>query len=589
MVITIILILILATISIQALTGTGLFENAKRAKLEYKRGQVQEWLTLKLLEEQQEGYDKTEMQILEATRENIDESQDEILPVGKIDNIGEIYTEEDGEKVDPYFYVTVDKDVYKVDIKGASFIGEQGKFPPTIKIVSVTNTSNSITVQVKTGRNDGGKVQYWIKNETDNDYKQITELEENTYTYKDLTQGVKYSIKVVAVAPNKKTAEATAEQITGSVINLTEADLDFTYEPSANWTNSDVKVTVKPKIDIGNYKIRTKKDDGNWETKDNQIFSANGTMYVVLWDGTNYGGSAATKIGNIDKIAPTISTALNSTSQTTNSITLSIGATDTLSGLGKIEWYYGTTNNPTTLGATTSITELNESVKGPTTEQTKAQTISGLSAGTTYYFKAVVYDVVENPVSSAVISVKTKEPLHKIGDEVSVREEKFYVLNWNDDSDTALLISKFNLNKEGTAQQNAAYTETASSFSLTNYWSSSFNSSPFDLNNFIGYIAKDAIGKTKTYGTSIEAVSSRLLSYEEADTLKSKASSNTKIDTMLWGKANSADGHLNYWLGSAFDTGIVWAINGGTGDFRKQLLFLLHVLRGATSYNNLKI
>ena len=79
------------------------------------------------------------------------------------------------------------------------------------------------------------------------------------------------------------------------------------------------------------------------------------------------------------------------------------------------------------------------------------------------------------------------------------------------------------------------------------------------------------------------------MSYEEADTLKSKASSNTKIDTMLWGKANSADGHLNYWLGSAFDTGIVWAINGGTGDFRKQLLFLLHVLRGATSYNNLKI
>mgnify|MGYP004523848109 FL=1 len=300
---------------------------------------MQEWLTLKLLEEQQEGYDKTEMQILEATRENIDESQDEILPVGKIDNIGEIYTEEDGEKVDPYFYVTVDKDVYKVDIKGASFIGEQGKFPPTIKIVSVTNTSNSITVQVKTGRNDGGKVQYWIKNETDNDYKQITELEENTYTYKDLTQGVKYSIKVVAVAPNKKTAEATAEQITGSVINLKKADLDFTYEPSANWTNSDVKVTVKPKIDIGNYKIRTKKDDGNWETKDNQIFSANGTMYVVLWDGTNYGGSASASINNIDTEGPTVSTELKVAYQTVDSITLSVGVTDTLSGLGKIEWY----------------------------------------------------------------------------------------------------------------------------------------------------------------------------------------------------------------------------------------------------------
>ena len=46
LVITIIILLILATISIQALTQTGLFQNANRAKLETKRSQIKEWLSL---------------------------------------------------------------------------------------------------------------------------------------------------------------------------------------------------------------------------------------------------------------------------------------------------------------------------------------------------------------------------------------------------------------------------------------------------------------------------------------------------------------------------------------------------------------
>ena len=54
LVVTIIILLILATISIQALTQTGLFENANKAKLETKRGQIKEWLSLNLMEVQQE-------------------------------------------------------------------------------------------------------------------------------------------------------------------------------------------------------------------------------------------------------------------------------------------------------------------------------------------------------------------------------------------------------------------------------------------------------------------------------------------------------------------------------------------------------
>ena len=731
LVITIIILLILATISIQALTQTGLFEKANMAKLENKRGQITEWLNLKLYETQSENYNKTAREIIELTRQNVEKDKSQLEKMGKNVNIdSEISTEEDGEQVGPYFYVIVDKDIYKVSMEEQKFIGEDGKLLPVIKLISISNTSNSITVKVRTSRNEGGKLKYYIKEYDASDYTLVKELEDETYTYEGLKQGVKYSVKIVAENTNKLTSEVVGEQTTGTVIDLKEGDLEFTSEPST-WTNTNVKVTVKANIDTKGYKLQTSKDgkkwdntttqicstngyvyarlwdgtnyggtatgnvenidktkpqvgsatattnsitinatdeasgiigyaltttntepteftvvsnkeslevtvekqkqettyyvwvkdqagnvsaskstatgkvtdltaanvkftyspsgwtnkdvtatasttvtgytlqtskDGKtWESKATQIYSSNGTIYARLWDGTNFGATATGNFTNIDKAAPTVSTALKTTSSGTNSVALSIGVTDTNSGLGKIDWYYGTTNNPTTKAGTTSITAMNTSATGPTTAQTKTYTVTGLATGTTYYFKAIVYDVAGNQVSSTVISAKTNVASKDIGDEVTVGGEQFYVLNWDNNLNTVDLISKYNLNTEGTAQQNAAYETTACEFSSTNYWSSSFTSDPFNLNDFIGYKATDAIGKAKSYGRSKGAVSSRLLSYEEADALKSKASSNTKIDTMLWGKANSANGFLAYWLGSASNTNYVWYVYGNFG------------------------
>ena len=154
-------------------------------------------------------------------------------------------------------------------------------------------------------------------------------------------------------------------------------------------------------------------------------------------------------------------------------------------------------------------------------------------------------------LKAALDEVYAKEPSHEIGDAVKVGGEQFYVLEWDNNCDTVNLISKYNLNQAGTAQENAAHSKTDCVFSSTAYWRSSFTSSPFNLNDFIGYIARDAIGKAKSYGRSKGAVSSRLLSYEEADALESKSSSNSKIETMYRGTANTANGYLNYWLGSA--------------------------------------
>ena len=243
LVITIILLLILSTISIQALTHTGLFESASKAKLENKRGQISEWLNLRVVEQQALYPFGQPDQIIKATHEEVVKRKSELLQMGKNVTIGEVSTEEDLEAVDVYFYVTVDGDLYKVELKGSKFVDKTDNLAPSIKIASISNTSNSITVKVRSSKNEGGKLRYYIRKSEDSNYKMIKESEDDTYTYEGLTQGIEYYVKIVAEAPNKKTAEVEGKQTTGTVIDLKEGDLEFTSEPST-WTNTNVKVTV---------------------------------------------------------------------------------------------------------------------------------------------------------------------------------------------------------------------------------------------------------------------------------------------------------------------------------------------------------
>jgi len=353
LVITIIILLILATISIQALTQTGLFESANKAKLENKRGQISETLELKEMLEQSNNPTGTAEEIITATRNNVIQNKSELEKIGKNVQIEEISTEEDGEKVDVYFYVVVDKDVYKVDMSGTKFIGELGKFKPVIKIKKLTNTTNSITIEVKTSRNEGGKLEYYIKAEDEDKYElKETKTDYSEYTYGDLIQGKKYNIKVIAKAENGQTSEVTAEQTTGSIANLTAGDIVFTYTVDGKvidkntWTNEKVKVSAKinPEIDMTGLKIQTSKDGKKYENTNEQSFTENGTMYVVLTDGKNYGGSAGGTVTNIDKTVPTVPTITYNSgtneSKWENNINITLTSTDTQSGIAyyQVDW-----------------------------------------------------------------------------------------------------------------------------------------------------------------------------------------------------------------------------------------------------------
>ncbi|MFR0922802.1 MAG: InlB B-repeat-containing protein [Clostridia bacterium] len=391
LVVTIIILLILSGITIQGITHTGIFSNAKQAELENKRAQIVEYLRLKVINEQTNNPFGSAEEIITATRDNILENIKDLKEIGKEVIVEEISTEEDGEIVDVYFYVVVDGDVYKVDLNGQNFIGELGKFSPIIKLKFISNTTNSITVEVMTKRNEGGKLEYYIKSEDEEEYKLIETSTEEKYTYEGLEQGKKYNVKIIAVAKNNKTAEVVGEQTTGSIVDLTEANAKFTYSPR-NWTNTDVIAMAS--TDVTGFTIQTSTDGTTWANTSSQTCATNGSVYARLWDGTNAGGMLTGNITKIDKTPATVS--ISATATGTSTGTLSAVVDDKESGLSQIKWEWGTTTNYGNT-ATDTYATMNGSGTGTIGSTTKTKSLTGLSAGTTYYVRITAYDVAGNP------------------------------------------------------------------------------------------------------------------------------------------------------------------------------------------------
>ena len=391
LVVTIIILLILSGITIQGITHNGIFSNAKQAELENKRAQIVEYLRLKVINEQTNNPFGSAEEIITATRDNILENIKDLKEIGKEVIVEEMSTEEDGEIVDVYFYVVVDGDVYKVDLNGQNFIGELGKFSPIIKLKSISNTTNSITVEVTTKRNEGGKLEYYIKSEDEEEYKLIETSTEEKYTYEGLEQGKKYNVKIIAVAKNNKTAEVVGEQTTGSIVDLTEANAKFTYSPS-NWTNTDVVAMAS--TDVTGFTIQTSTDGTTWSNTSSQTRATNGSIYARLWDGTNAGGMLTGNITKIDKTPATVS--ISATATGTSTGTLSAVVDDKESGLSQIKWEWGTTTNYGNT-ATDTYATMNGSGTGTIGSTTKTKSLTGLSAGTTYYVRITAYDVAGNP------------------------------------------------------------------------------------------------------------------------------------------------------------------------------------------------
>lgn len=162
-------------------------------------------------------------------------------------------------------------------------------------------------------------------------------------------------------------------------------------------------------------------------------------------------------------------------------------------------------------------------------------------------------------VKAALDEVYAKVPKHQIGDEVTFGGEPFYVIA--DKGTTYELLAKYVLNKAAEKQENAS---PDCAFSTSNYWSGETlpTSSPYlNLNTYLA-VRNDkgsAVYKANNYAKNLGAIGGRLLTYEEANSLKDS------YKDIIFGTYSSK--YKCYWLGSTNSAGNVFHVVGSTSEF----------------------
>ena len=322
-------LLILASISIQGITRTGIFRAAEDTKLEHKRASIATTLQTKLKINQTEQIRGTDEEIVKATYEDVKNDLEEIKKAGGKDiEVSEVTSEEKDGKTEWFFEVKVDGDVYKVGLDGSDYLGKEDELAPLIEIKKATATTNTITATVTTRRNEGGKIEYYIKEKGSQKFDLAGTTDQNTFKYTKLKQEKTYVIEAVAINTNgKKKVSKEYEIKTSLVPKIDSNEIKFASVPN-EWTNKSVEVTATLTVDGQNFTLTTSKNStSGWIASNRQIFTENGTMYAALTDGNNYGIAASHEVTNIDTTKPIV----KSLSVTTN--TIKITATDEASGI----------------------------------------------------------------------------------------------------------------------------------------------------------------------------------------------------------------------------------------------------------------
>ena len=329
LVVTIVVLLILASISIQGITRTGIFRAAEDTKLEHKRAAIATTLQTKLKINQTEQIRGTDEEIIRETYEDVKNDLEEIKKAGGKDiEVSEVTSEEKDGKTEWFFEVKVDGDVYKVGLDGSDYLGKEDELSPVIQIKVVKTTTNTIAVTATTRRNEGGKIEYHIKEKGSTNFNLVETTDQNEFTYTKLKQDTTFVVKAVAIGKNgQKKASNELEAKTSIVPKLDSNDIKFAAKPDT-WTKESVEVTATLNVNGQTFSLATSKNTTtDWVTSNRQIFTSNGTMYAALTDGNNYGITASYEVTNIDKEKPEI----KSITATTN--TIKITATDNASGI----------------------------------------------------------------------------------------------------------------------------------------------------------------------------------------------------------------------------------------------------------------
>ena len=337
LVITIVILIILATISINAIFGeNGLVGNAEDAKFRQEKAEAQERLELVLADAYTEKITTTEYTQEEFLNEHLEQFVYEKEPDAEIFN---------EEGID---YISLNGHIFILDRsvpKLGDYDGTEGNRPPAIRRIEViSKTDTSATIEVIAARTDGVEYRYSIKKQEEGDdaYSPPITKSENTNEFTGLEKEGTYTIytaKVELIKDGEVVDEDTIEIMIGKL----EAGI-VRFE-DGKWENG--KASVKIVTDETGYTVQyqivtgeNEPNDGNWiDTTSGSTIE--GLLYGQkvcgrLWNGIDESEPAYFIVN--DNIKPII-TKFEATETTWNSITVTVIASDEQSGLASSKTY----------------------------------------------------------------------------------------------------------------------------------------------------------------------------------------------------------------------------------------------------------
>ena len=390
LVITIIILLILAGISIQAITNTGLFENAKKAQ---EQSEISEDMETIKLENSSYTIEQTTSTEKKTFLEYLDEK-------------GYIVNYENESKT--IGTVTLNGREYEINTEEGFTIKYIGKadgtamlMPRFSKVEAVVDGSTiKVNVELKKSTEEGTKIKYSIQKENETEIiKESEKISDLTYTFENLEMGQTYIITVQATneygTTNRKIKTRTI-----SLSELTQGKAEFVITPNEKWQEK-VKVTIKNSYENANTILQYSVGDiNNWTTYTTEGFEVNKntTIYGRFYNTTTkeIGYAFTIKVQVIDDIGPQITITKQTT--TSKTITIEVEAKDNELGMPDTvtyQYYIGTTNDNQKLLETKTANTI---------------TYDNLQANTKYIVKVQTKDKMEN-VGTIEKEITTASPI----------------------------------------------------------------------------------------------------------------------------------------------------------------------------------
>ena len=205
------------------------------------------------------------------------------------------------------------------------YIGKEDELLPYInEITVISQTTNSVELQVSVSRLNGGTLNYYYKekSEPDENYQLIKgDTTELTASISGLTDKTTYEIKVEATNEN-----GTTEKITEVFIG--ELKGSITQKGETIWSNGTASIHLETEAQNLSILYQINSIEGTYQTYDDTKgitgLEHGDTVFAVLSDGTNI--TDYTSIDALDKLGPTVT--VTQESKNTNSIQVNASSSD---------------------------------------------------------------------------------------------------------------------------------------------------------------------------------------------------------------------------------------------------------------------